>query len=67
MGSNDRDSEGPIDTLSVPNTEQTIEKGGNAQAIRDSEQMEKKRRAIERIVAWFSEAGIPFNTARIEF
>ena len=66
MGSNDRDSEGPIDTLSVPNTEQTIEKGENAQAIRDSEQMEKKRRAIERIVAWFSEAGIPFNTARIE-
>jgi len=51
----------------VPNTEQTIEKGENAQAIRDSEQMEKKRRAIERIVAWFSEAGIPFNTARIEF
>ena len=62
MGSNDRDSEGQIETLSVPNTEQTIEKGENAQAIRDSEQMEKKRRA-----AWFSEAGIPFNTARIEF
>jgi hypothetical protein len=28
--------------------------------------MEKKRRAFERMVAWFSEAGIPFNTACIE-
>ena len=28
--------------------------------------MEKKRKAIERMVAWFGEAGIPFNTACIE-
>jgi hypothetical protein len=62
----DQGIDGPIDMLSVPNTEQAMEKGENAQAINNSEQMEKKRRAIDRMVAWFSEAGIPFNTACIE-
>lgn len=59
-------SDGPIDMHSVPITEQAMKNGGNAQAIHDAEQMQKKRRAVECIAAWFNEAGIPFNTACLQ-
>lgn len=47
----------------MPTKEQAMKKG---QASYTAEQMEKKRRAIECTVAWFNEAGIPFNTACLE-
>ncbi|KAL6841160.1 hypothetical protein ACP4OV_029129 [Aristida adscensionis] len=51
----------PMDMLSMPTTEQAMKKGKDEKTI-VAKQMEKKRRVIECITAWFNEAGIPFNT-----
>ncbi|CAN6294012.1 unnamed protein product [Urochloa humidicola] len=66
LKSKNDESEGPIDMHSVPTTEKAMKNGENAEAIHDAEHMEKKRRAVECMSAWFNEAGIPFKTTCLQ-